>query len=158
MTAAQGVWKRHLGFMAYGGAMLGELTRLATADFTITADGETFDVHGHLALVANAGQIVPGLVGPREAIDPDDGLLDLLVVGGRGLLDGLRGAAELLVRTGPLEGRAIRRLVREVRLETTPPQAIETDGDPHPPGWLVARVVPRALTVLVPTPKADRAS
>ena len=150
MDAAQGVWKRHLGFMAYAGAMLGELTRLATADFAIVADGERLDVHGHLALVANAGQIIPGLLGPREAIDPDDGRLDLFVVGGRGVLGGLRGGAELLVRRGQQDGFGIRRLVREVRIETTPPQAIETDGDPHPPGWLVARVVPRALTVIVP--------
>jgi diacylglycerol kinase family enzyme len=153
MTAAQGVWKRHLGFMAYAGAMLSELTRLATADFAIAVDGERLDVHGHLALVANAGQIIPGLVGPREAIDPDDGLLDLFVVGGRGVLGGLRGGAELLLRRGPLDGFGIRRQVREVRIEAMPAQAIETDGDPHPPGWLAARVLPQALSVLVPPPR-----
>lgn len=158
MAAAHGVWKRHLGVLAYAGATLREVTRLETADFRIVADGETLEVHGHVVLVANAGQIIPGLVGPRYAIDPDDGQLDLFVAGGRGLLGGLRSATELLVRSGPLDGRVVRRLVREVRIEATPPQAIETDGDDHPPGWLEARVMPGALTVLVPGPRDPAAS
>ena len=49
-----------------------------------------------------------------------------------------------MVRSGDLEGRVIRRAVREVRIEAEPAQPIETDGDHHPPGWLEARVIPAA--------------
>ncbi len=149
MDAAHEEWKHRMRFGAYVGAMLREVTRLAPADFTITADGDRFERHGHLVLVANAGQIIPGRVGPREPIDPGDGRLDLLVVGGGGMAGGLRSAAELLLRTGDLDGTAVRRKVREVRIESEPPQPVETDGDVHAPGWLAARIVPAAVTLLV---------
>jgi diacylglycerol kinase family enzyme len=45
----------------------------------------------------------------------------------------------------------IRRGVRDVRIVADPAQPIETDGDPHPPGWLEASVLPGALTVLAPS-------
>ena len=41
-------------------------------------------------------------VGPRLPIDPSDGRLDLLVVGGRGIPGGLRSAADLVLRSGEL--------------------------------------------------------
>lgn len=150
MATAHEEWKRRLRFGAYVGAAFRELLRLAPVDFVITADGETIERRGHLALVANTGQIIPGRFGPRRAIDPSDGRLDLLVAAGRGIPDGLRSAADLLLRTGELSGATIRRSVREVRIETNPPQPVEIDGDVHPPGWLAARVAPAGMTVLVP--------
>ncbi|MFL5684747.1 MAG: diacylglycerol/lipid kinase family protein [Chloroflexota bacterium] len=150
MATAREEWKRRLRFGAYVGATLREMLRLAPVDLVITADGETFERHGHLVLVANTGEIIPGLVGPRRPIDPSDGRLDLLVVSGRGIPGGLRSAADLLLRTGDLEGATIRRTVREVRISTDPPQPVEIDGDVHEPGWLAARVAPGGMTVLVP--------
>ncbi|HET9083792.1 MAG TPA: diacylglycerol kinase family protein [Candidatus Limnocylindrales bacterium] len=150
MATAHEEWKRRLRFGAYVGATLREMLRLAPVDLVITADGETFERHGHLVLVANTGEIIPGLVGPRRPIDPADGQLDLLVVAGRGLPGGLRSAADLLLRTGDLGGDTIRRTVREVRIVSNPAQPVEIDGDVHAPGWLAARVAPGGMTVLVP--------
>ena len=150
MAAAEHEWKRRIRFGAYIGAAFRELLRLETAQFHIVADGETIDTEGYLVLVANTGELVPGRIGPRQPIDPTDGRLDLIVLGGGHPLSGLRGAAELMVRSGDLSGRVIRRSVGEVRIESEPIQPIETDGDPHPAGRLEARVVPGALTVLVP--------
>jgi diacylglycerol kinase (ATP) len=137
-------------FRAYVGAALREALRLAPVDFVITADGETIERHGHLALVANTGQIIPGRFGPRRPFDPSDGRLDLLVASGRGISGGLRSAADLLLRGDELDGATIRRTVREVRITTSPVQPVEIDGDVHPPGWLAARVVPGGITVLAP--------
>ena len=156
MAAAHEDWKRRLRFGAYVGATLRELTRLASTDFRITADGESIERHGHLVLVANAGEIIPGRLGPRERIDPTDGRLDLIVVGGRGIVTGLRSTAELLFRVGELNGTAVRRRVRQVRIETEPAQPVETDGDVHVAGWLEARIEPGAVSMLVP-PDAETA-
>lgn len=151
MAAAEHEWKRRLRFGAYVGAAIREVIRLTPATFRITADDSTFEVVGLLVLVVNAGEIVPGHIGPRERIDPADGRLDLLVVGGRDIVSGVRGAADLLLRTGELDGSVIRRSVAKVRIESDPTQPIQTDGDAHPPGWLETWLEPGALRVIVPT-------
>ena len=150
MAAAAHEWKRRMRFGAYVGAAIRELVRLESARFRIVADGELLEIEGYLALVANAGELIPGRVGPRQPIDPTDGVLDLIVLGGGSPLTALQGAADLMIRAGDLQGRVIRRTAREVRIEAEPVQPIETDGDAHPPGWLEARVVPGGLTVIAP--------
>ena len=150
MASAHEDWKRRLRFGAYVGAAMRELLRLTPVDLVITADGERLERTGHLVLVANTGEIVPGRLGPRRPIDPSDGRLDLLVVTGQGITGGLRSAADLLLRAGELDGATIRRRVREVRIDSDPPQPVETDGDVHPPGWLAARIAPHGVALLVP--------
>ena len=108
------------------------------------------EIVGHLVLVANAGELVPGRIGPREPIDPTDGRLELIVLGGAGPLEALHGAAALMLRTGELSGGVIRRSIREVTIESDPLQPIEIDGDNHPPTNLEVSVVPGAVSVLVP--------
>lgn len=150
MAAAEHEWKRRLRFGAYIGAAVRELARLKPARFRIVADGETIEIVGHLALVANAGQLIPGRVGPRQPIDPTDGRLELIVLGGAGALGALHGAAALMLRAGDLDGGVIRRSIHEVTIESEPAQPIETDGDHHPPARLEASVLPGAVSVLVP--------
>jgi diacylglycerol kinase (ATP) len=151
MAAAEHEWKRRIRFGAYVGAAVREASRLRPARFRIQADGMEIDITGLVVLVANCGDLIPGKLGARQPLDPTDGQLDLIVVGGRSLLDGLRGAAALLWQLGDQDGTVIRRGVRDVRIVAEPAQPIETDGDPHPPGWLEASVLPGALTVLAPS-------
>ena len=70
-------------FGAYVGAAVREAARLRPARFLIQADGVDIDIIGLVVLVANCGHIIPGRVGARQPLDPSDGRLDLLVVGGR---------------------------------------------------------------------------
>jgi diacylglycerol kinase family enzyme len=151
MAAAEHEWKRRLRFGAYVGAAVRELARLTSSRFRIVADGETIDVDAYLVLVANAGELIPGRVGPRQPIDPTDGHLDLIVLGGRAPLGAIHGAARLLLSQGELSGQAVRRPVRAVTIEAEPPQPIEIDGDALPAGRLEARVLPGAISILVPT-------
>jgi diacylglycerol kinase family enzyme len=109
-------------------------------------------------LVANAGQLVPGRVGPRQRIDPTDGRLDLIVLGGSNAVTALHGVVKLLLRTGDLGGGVIRRSVREVAIESDPAQPIETDGDHHPPARLEVGILPGAISVLVPGLDSTRSS
>jgi len=151
MAAAEHEWKRRMRFGAYVGAAVRELVRLKATTFHIVADGEPLEVVGYLVLVANAGDLVPGRIGPRQRIDPSDGRLDLIVLGGSGPIDAAHSAAELMLRLGEQHGRVIRRLVRRVEISADPAQPIETDGDHHPSARLEASVLPGALTVIVPT-------
>src|SRR3954452_23715291 len=150
MSVASDEWKRRLRFSAYVAAALHQAARLRAARFTIEADGSAIELDGLLVMIANCGDPIPGRVRTRHVLDPSDGRLDLIVVGGRHLFDGLRGAVDLLWRTGELEGGVIRRPVEHVRVTSVPLEPIQVDGDPSPPGTLEAWVRPRALTVLAP--------
>lgn len=150
MEAAEHEWKRRMGFGAYVGAAVREVLRLESAHFHIEADGERLEIEGYLALVVNAGDLVPGRIGPRRPVDPSDGELDLIVLGGTNPAAGLVSAAKVMIRAGDLTGGVIRRAVRDVVIDAEPAQPIETDGDPHPPGRLHATVIPAALKLLVP--------
>lgn len=150
MAAAEGEWKRHIGFGAYVGAAVRELVRLEAAHFRIRRDDTDLAITGLVVLVANCGDLVPGRLGARRPLDPGDGRLDLLVVGGSSIVAGVRGAVELLLRTDTVEGAVVRQEVVSVRIEADPPQPIQVDGDHYPAGWLEATVLPGALTVLGP--------
>ena len=77
--------------------------------------------------------------------------LEVLVLGGRNAFGATRGGLELLLRSdGPHGGVALRRSGRHIRVRAEPAQPIQIDGDVHGTGWLDARIVPGALTLLVP--------
>ena len=93
---------------------------------------------------------------------PDDGVLDVAVLGTRTPIDWLRLATQVLLRRQrqpeqqrqagpPLELFRARR----VEVDWDRPQPVERDGDPldTPRDHLVIEVVPAALTLCVPPAK-----
>jgi diacylglycerol kinase (ATP) len=153
MVAATTELKRRLGFLAYVVVTMREAARLRPVRFRIEADGELNEVDGLVVLIANCGELIPGVVGPRHPIDPTDGLLDVFVVLGTGIASGLRGATESVLAAGPLphrRSRALRFHARKVRVTADPPEPVQVDGDAHEADWLEAWVVPGALAVLRP--------
>lgn len=145
--------KRRLGRLAYWVAGLGLLGELAPVPYAIEIDGERLELEATVALVANCGDLVPGLVRPRLPIVPDDGLLDLLVLRVGGIRGGIRGVLDLLGRTelgrSP-SGDAFRARARRIRIRARPDQPRQVDGDGCGPGALEVIVRPAALDVLVP--------
>ena len=153
MEATTAGGKRRLGRLAYWVAALGLLGQLAPVPYRIEIDDERLELEATVALVANAGELVPGLVRPRLPIVPDDGLLDLLVLRVGSIPGGMRGALELLGRTelgGTPSGVAFRARARRIRIAAEPPQPRQVDGDPVGSGALEAVVRPSALEVLLP--------
>jgi len=151
MAATDPRLKRRFSFGAYVAAGTREVLRPHPSRFVVEVDGERHELTGLSVLVANAGELIPGHLGPRNAIDPGDGRLELLVLGGRGLTGAIRGGLELLLRTdGPHGVVALRRSATQVHVEAEPAQPIQIDGDVHGVGWLDVRILPGALTALVP--------
>jgi diacylglycerol kinase (ATP) len=152
MSTASTEMKRRLGFFAYVVATLREATRLRPVTFRIDADGEVHEVHGLVVLVANCGQLIPGLIGPRHPIDPTDGLLDVIVVTARGIPGGLVGAAESLLAGGTPHRlpRSLRVRASRVRVVAEPREPVQIDGDAYEADWLEAAVQPGAITILRP--------
>jgi diacylglycerol kinase (ATP) len=158
MAATPGHLKQRLGRAAYFAQAIRLAARIDAVPYRITVDGETIEVEASIALVANMGQLVPGAIGPRLPIEFDDGLLDLIVVGARGPIAGVRGLADQLFRTSPGGGSgssSLRLQCRSVKVEADRAEPLQVDGDPVGWGSLEASVLPAALHVLVPRPQSQ---
>jgi diacylglycerol kinase (ATP) len=151
MAATSTDLKRRLGFSAYIVSTAREAARVRPVDFRIDADGDVHEVNGLVVMLANCGQIIPGLVGPRRPIDPTDGLLDVIVIRASGAVGGLIALAEVLLeRDDPPHhrSRSMRIRARQVRVTAVPTEPFQVDGDHHRADWVTAETRPGALTVL----------
>lgn len=145
--------KRRFGRYAYFGTAVRELRQVAGRPVRIEADGEVLDLDAIQVLVANAGELIPGLLRPAMRLDPDDGRLDVIVIEGVGVVHGVHGALEAIVRrdTGRSgSGRSHRLRAERIRVTGGPGDPVEVDGDVVGSGWLEAECLPGALRVLVP--------
>jgi diacylglycerol kinase family enzyme len=165
MAATTDRRKRSLGIGAYFAAATAVAARIRPFSVRLVVDGVVHETDALAVLVANAGELVPGLLGPRLPLVPDDGILDVLVARGRGLAGGSRAALELLLGRGihaEIGAYATRFAARRVEVVVAAEEPIEVDGDVVGGGRLVAEIVPGALRVLVPVgapgPRARRAT
>ncbi|MGI9614217.1 MAG: diacylglycerol/lipid kinase family protein [Acidimicrobiales bacterium] len=148
MMAAPDERKRRLGWGAYaieGARSAGS----KPMPLRISVDGGPEQrLSGHTVLVANVGMLVAGLVLVPEA-EPDDGLLDVLVVAPSSPVDWIRTTAGLVTRTGSdSDPSRIRFRGREVRIATGHVRKRQIDGDLVTAGsGLNVAVRPGALVV-----------
>jgi diacylglycerol kinase (ATP) len=155
LAAASREAKERYGIGAYLAAALGEARDLRPRPTLLTVDGELHELEAVVVLVANAGDLIPGVLRPRLPIRADDGRLHVFVVRG-GIVGSVVGALELLAAgdtgwTG--SGAALRLSATDVRVEMRGqrPDPVEIDGDRVGVGWLEARLRPASLDVLVPS-------
>jgi diacylglycerol kinase family enzyme len=161
MATTTGAVKRRLGRYGYFLTALRMIGDIQGFDAAIEVGGERHTVQAVTVFVANAGQLIPGLLRPALPIRVDDGLLDVIVVAASRLPGAMIGAIEALARrsTGrSATGRSIRLRGARVRVESVPAQPIEVDGDVVGRGWLEAESMPMALRVLVPVTQRRAAS
>lgn len=153
MAATTGAHKRRFGRYGYFVAGLGQLRRLRGFDCVVRLDGEPHELRALQVLAANGGELIPGIVRPRRRINPHDGLLDVFVVLGDGLVAGTAGALEAIGRRDlgrSRSGRSLRARVRTVRVDASSPQPVEVDGDAVGQGWFEAEALARSIRVIVP--------
>jgi len=145
--------KRSLGIGAYFAVATAVAARIRPFEVRLVVDGAVHEADALAVLVANAGELVPGLLRPRLPLVPDDGLLDVLVARGRGAAGGSRAAIELLFGRGvhtAIGPYAARFAARRVEVEAPAGEPVEVDGDVVGGGRLVAEIVPGAVRILVP--------
>jgi diacylglycerol kinase (ATP) len=156
MSATSPNLKSRFGVLAYFSTALRMLPSLPSSDTEIVVDGKTFHLQTVAVLVANSGQLVPGLIGPRSPLDPTDGLLDVVAIRSGNFPGGLQTTAssafDSLLRPEPgIGGASLRQRGRVISVRTEPAEPIQVDGDilPVTSGALTATVKPGSLTVLV---------
>ena len=156
MAATSPAAKARFGVLAYFATMAKLLAALPVAQAEIVVDERTYELPTVAVLVANCGQVLPGLLGPRVTLDPTDGVLDLIAIRGGPWLTKLpiaaRSALHSLLRddTEP-GGHSLRLRGERISVRTDPPEPIEIDGDlvSYTGGAFKAAIAPQSLTVLV---------
>ncbi len=144
--------KLHWGRLAYLANALGQAGDIDNVVHEITLDGVRTTTEAAQVFIANFGKLLP-LVEPRRKVRPDDGWFDVIVVRASGPLPGLLATWEVLrqkeLGSDP-NGHVYRARAREVRVDTRPARLVEADGNVVGSTPVVARIQPRALTVMVP--------
>jgi YegS/Rv2252/BmrU family lipid kinase len=146
--AVDGLEKR--GFSRYLAITISELASYQPDRLTITTGTSTVETSSLLVAIANGRQYGNGAVVAPDA-QLDDGLLDLVIVGGRSLI---RACLELpFVFVGKIDRLAGVRIQRtdSVQIVSSYPLVYHVDGEPIAGTLTVsAKSRPRALRVKVP--------
>lgn len=146
--------KRWIGYLAYLYSGFRAALSPPRAVLKIQADGRTFEYRGVGIEVANMPGISgPGLPQPVRLIPKgqlDDGELEICVLAFEGRLDLFRALLSILLGRPERDPRLKYHRVREVRVETDPPLAVQVDGERIGVTPFHATVRPGALNVVVP--------
>jgi diacylglycerol kinase (ATP) len=125
------------------------LMRWRNRPMHVVIDGEERDVVAQQVVVANC-QYYGGGMRIAPAAVPDDGLLDLVIVGDVGRLENIRLMGKVRSGTHLPHPKLEHRLVRRVEVSCAQPVGVDADGER--PGSLPAvfEVLPGALELLTP--------
>lgn len=142
--------KKRMGWPAYflSGArhLLGDVMKLTIS----LDDGPALQRRARGVLIGNVGRIQGGIPILPDA-SPDDGLLDVVVLAPRGLIDWTRVGARVLARRRGTNARIERFTAKKVSIRTERPHPRQLDGETIAEGTRFdAEVEPAALIVRVP--------
>jgi YegS/Rv2252/BmrU family lipid kinase len=152
--------KRHLGKLAYVASAIRRQAKVRDVTHQVTLDGVHESMEATQVLIANFGGMGEG-VRTRLEVEPDDGLLDVLVIRASGPLGGLLAGWEALRQDEPgesPEGHVYRTRSRKIRITTTGRRLVETDGSVVGRTPIRVSVRPSALTVVVPAAEPGTAT
>jgi YegS/Rv2252/BmrU family lipid kinase len=143
--------KNRFGVLAYSVAAIKSIKDTKSAHYRITLDGQQVEADGITCLIDNAGNM--GIQGfqPAKDIRVDDGLLDVLLLGPKGLVT-LTSSGSSLLDTDKDKLPIEHWQARQITIEVDPPQPVQVDGEMVADTPVSAKVLPGALKVIVPKP------
>ncbi len=155
MVARTPGWmKRRLGLFAYVlTASHHAVTSVLRRDFVhvrVTVDGHVVERDAALAMIANFGAVVNDRITFGPGIASDDGMLDACIYAPRSLRQAFAIMWRLLRKDFRSSTGVDYRSGSRIRIEATPPQRVQADGEllGFTPADAVVR--PHAVTLLVP--------
>jgi YegS/Rv2252/BmrU family lipid kinase len=140
--------KNRFGVLAYSVAAVKAVKDSKTAHYRITLDGKMVEADGVTCLIDNAGNM--GIQGfkPAKNISVSDGLLDVLLLGSKGLVNMITSGTSGQTDKGEVVIEHWQ--ARQIRIEVDPPQPVQVDGEMVDDTPISAEVLPGALKVIVP--------
>jgi diacylglycerol kinase (ATP) len=150
VAGASSILKRRVGASAYVLAALRAGLRHERFDARVVVDGQEHDVRASTVLVANFGSVANARFTFGTRILADDGALDVCVFSSRSRLEALRIAWRMLTGTTDRDPRLTYIRGRSIHIETTPPRAVQADGEILGTTPIDIEVAPGAATLLIP--------
>jgi len=149
MADAPAGLKATVGWPAYVVSGLAHL-RDRPAELTVVFDGATEKcLTASAVVIGNVGELQAGVALLPDAV-PDDGVLDVVVLAPRHLLDWGRLLARLVGRSRTNDGNLHRHTARRIEVRTDTPRQAQLDGEPvGETASLVVEVQPGVLRVRV---------
>ena len=131
-------------------------TRSSAVPTKVRVDGEPwFDGEATCVLVANVGSVVGGITAFDDA-RPDDGRLDIAVITAEGAWQWMRTIARAAVGHAEKSPLVEMTQAHRIKVTTSKAQPYELDGGARSKtNTLRIKVVPQAVTIQVPTPRAN---
>jgi YegS/Rv2252/BmrU family lipid kinase len=146
--------KRRLGALAYVLYGLDRVLRVRGTRAVLTIDGRRVKGRIMLVVVGNS-QLYGGVVKITHRATIDDGLLDVCVIKGDGLLSALVHAFSILRRRYSLDQEIEYYRARTVKITARPALPVQVDGDTFGETPITVQVVPGALHALMPARLPD---
>jgi YegS/Rv2252/BmrU family lipid kinase len=140
--------KDKYGNLAYVAEGLKFAARPPEAQYKATIDGQTVEGKGMICYIVNAGASGGIALPELPGVDVSDGLLDFYVVS-----DGLRSIRNIsryVLKVGSAKAGVYHWQGREITLEADPAQNVWIDGEQYGQTPITAKVLPKALEVVVP--------
>ena len=141
--------KRAIGAWAFIIPALDKFRNFAGAEVRLTLDGRTVLVETPLVVISNIqlyGAILP--LGAKACVT--DGLLDVCVFKGEGLLTFVHHALQVLSRRHLQDPEIEYYQCRHLVVESARPLPVHADDEPFTETPVTVRVLPRSLRVIVP--------
>lgn len=142
--------KRRFGIVAYLVSAVKAVVQRRNFAVRVTADGEVIERPAVALMVANFGAVLNELIVLGPGIRQDDGRLDLCVFSPGSFRDAVRLAWRLFRKDFRPHPQLLYRAGREFRIECTPHQIVQADGEVLGVTPFDVRVEPLAATLLVP--------
>ena len=144
--------KNQVGSFAYAIAAFKALVGTRPATYHLEMDGQVMEVDALSCIVANSGVLgIPGLkLAPNISID--DGYLDVIVFRYPDM-EALFSMASYVIDKRPASESFYHWKAQSIHLKTVPQEEVHCDGELLGQTKLSIKILPRALTVLVPDSK-----
>jgi YegS/Rv2252/BmrU family lipid kinase len=118
-------------------------------DYTITLDGKVYEVPAMVLYVVNAAKNGAGISVVGDLSKIDDGLLDAFILNMKDLKT-IAGSLDRMLKLDTKNAREYMGQGKEMTIETNPDQPVWTDGEYTGRTPISLKVLPGALSVIVP--------
>lgn len=142
--------KRTYGFGAYMLTAVGLATAITRAAVRVEADGQVVESRAAMVLVANCGELIPGVLVLGSEIAPDDGMLNVIVIDAGSVPGAARVVWRLLLRRPGSDAVITAFRATHVSVAADPVLRVQADGEAAGSTPLDIDLIPRGLSLYVP--------